>query len=78
MRKRVLARATNLGYAIAGDNTMNCAKVWLAPRRDCAVVVCVNQSGDAAFRASDEAVGALVGLHAAGTGHAESAKRQEK
>jgi CubicO group peptidase (beta-lactamase class C family) len=45
-----------------GDNTMNCANVWVAPRRDFAVLVCINQSGDTAFQASDEAVGALIKL----------------
>jgi len=59
-----------------GDNTMNCANVWVAPRRDFAVLVCVNQSGDIAFRASDEAVGALITLHAAGTSGAETAGRK--
>jgi len=59
-----------------GDNTMNCANVWVAPRRDFAVLVCVNQSGDIAFRASDEAVGALITLHAAGTSRAETAGRK--
>jgi hypothetical protein len=45
-----------------GDNTMNLANVWVAPGRDFAILVCVNQSGDAAFKASDEAVGALIDL----------------
>jgi len=45
-----------------GDNTMNCANVWVAPKRDFAILVCVNQSGDTAFKASDEAVGALIEL----------------
>jgi len=47
----------------AGDNTMNFANVWIAPQRDFAILVCVNQSGDAAFRATDEAVVALMKLH---------------
>jgi CubicO group peptidase (beta-lactamase class C family) len=47
-----------------GDNTMNFANVWIAPRRDFAVLCCVNQSGDTAFDASDEAVVALINLHA--------------
>jgi CubicO group peptidase (beta-lactamase class C family) len=47
-----------------GDNTMNCANVWVAPKRDFAILVCVNQSGDTAFQASDEVVGALIKLHA--------------
>ncbi len=45
-----------------GDNTMNFANVWVAPKKDFAILVCVNQSGDQAFQASDEAVGALFDL----------------
>ena len=45
-----------------GDNTMNCANVWIAPQRDFAILVCVNQGGDTAFKAADEAVGALIKL----------------
>ena len=45
-----------------GDNTMNCADVWIAPKKDFAILVCVNQSGDIAFNAADEAVGAMIGL----------------
>ena len=47
----------------AGDNTMNCANVWIAPRRDFAILVCVNQSSATAFQATDEAVGELIKLH---------------
>ena len=47
----------------AGDNTMNFANVWIAPRRDFAILVCANQSGDIAFRATDEMVGELIALH---------------
>ena len=46
-----------------GDNTMNCANVWIAPQRDFAILVCVNQGGDTAFQATDEAVGELIKLH---------------
>jgi CubicO group peptidase (beta-lactamase class C family) len=46
----------------AGDNTMNFANVWIAPGKDFAILVCVNQSGDIAFKASDAAVSALIGL----------------
>jgi CubicO group peptidase (beta-lactamase class C family) len=46
----------------SGDNTMNFANVWVSPKKNFAVLVCVNQSGDTAFRASDEAVGALIKL----------------
>ena len=45
-----------------GDNTMNFANVWVAPQRNFAILVCVNQSGDAAFHATDEAVGAMIDL----------------
>ena len=44
----------------AGDNTMNFANTWIAPQRDFAILVCVNQSGDSAFKASDAAVGELI------------------
>ena len=46
----------------AGDNTMNFANVWVAPKKNFAILVCVNQSGDTAFQASDEAVGAMIKL----------------
>jgi CubicO group peptidase (beta-lactamase class C family) len=45
-----------------GDNTMNCANVWMAPQRDFALLACVNQSGKTAFDATDDAVGALIQL----------------
>jgi CubicO group peptidase (beta-lactamase class C family)/tRNA A-37 threonylcarbamoyl transferase component Bud32 len=45
-----------------GDNTMNCANVWIAPQENFAILVCVNQSGDAAFQASNAAVGAMIDL----------------
>ncbi len=43
-----------------GDNTMNCANVWIAPQKDFAILVCVNQGGDTAFQASDAAVSAMI------------------
>ena len=46
----------------AGDNTMNFANVWIAPKRDFAIVACVNQSGKTAFTATDEAIVALMKL----------------
>jgi CubicO group peptidase (beta-lactamase class C family) len=46
----------------AGDNTMNCADVWIAPKKDFAILVCVNQSGKVAFSAADAAVGAMIDL----------------
>jgi len=48
-----------------GCNTMNYANVWLAPNRDFAIMVCVNQGDNAAFKATDEAVQALIRIHAA-------------
>ena len=45
-----------------GDNTMNCANVWVAPKKDFAILVCVNQGGDTAFQASDAAVGVMIDL----------------
>jgi CubicO group peptidase (beta-lactamase class C family) len=45
-----------------GDNTMNFSNVWIAPARNFAILVCVNQSGDIAFKATDEAVAALIDL----------------
>ena len=45
-----------------GDNTMNFANVWVAPRRNFAILVCVNQSGNKAFQATDKVVGAMIGL----------------
>jgi CubicO group peptidase (beta-lactamase class C family) len=46
-----------------GDNTMNFANVWIAPKRDFAILVCANESGDTAFQATDAAVGELIKLH---------------
>lgn len=45
-----------------GDNTMNCANVWVAPKKDFALLVCLNQSGGKAFEASDQAMVALADL----------------
>jgi CubicO group peptidase (beta-lactamase class C family) len=45
-----------------GDNTMNFANVWVAPKKNFAILVCVNQSGNQAFKASDQAVAAIIGL----------------
>jgi CubicO group peptidase (beta-lactamase class C family) len=47
----------------AGSNTMNFAVVWMAPKRDFAVLVVTNQGGDTAVKACDEAAAALIGLH---------------
>ncbi|MGA2247114.1 MAG: serine hydrolase domain-containing protein [Verrucomicrobiota bacterium] len=45
-----------------GDNMMNCANIWVTPQKDFAILICVNQSGDKAFEASDEVVGAMIDL----------------
>jgi CubicO group peptidase (beta-lactamase class C family) len=47
----------------AGSNTMNYAVVWMAPKRDFAVLVCTNQGGPTAAKACDEAAAALINLH---------------
>jgi len=47
----------------AGSNRMNYAVVWMAPKRDFAVLVCTNQGGDSATKATDEAAAALIKLH---------------
>jgi hypothetical protein len=43
-----------------GSNTMNFANVWVAPKKDFAVLICVNRGGDTAFKASDDVAGALI------------------
>jgi len=50
-------------YHHAGSNTMNYSNVWIAPKRNFAVLVCTNQGGEAAFGATDEAVGAILGAY---------------
>jgi CubicO group peptidase (beta-lactamase class C family) len=46
-----------------GSNTMNYANVWIAPARNFAILVCVNQGGDAGFKASDETVSELINFY---------------
>jgi CubicO group peptidase (beta-lactamase class C family) len=60
----VVQRSWAGGQALnhGGDNTMNFANIWVAPNKDFAILVCVNQSGDTAFQATDEAVGRLIDL----------------
>ena len=45
-----------------GDNTMNFANVWVAPSRNFAILVCVNQSGTKAFQATDAVAVAMIDL----------------
>lgn len=60
----VLQRSWGGGKVLnhGGDNTMNFANVWIAPKRDFAIIACVNQSGDKAFTATDEAIVELMKL----------------
>ena len=44
----------------AGSNTVNFAVIWLAPRKDFAVLIVTNRGGDSAFEACDKAAGALI------------------
>jgi hypothetical protein len=50
-------------YTHAGSNTMNYAVVWMAPRRDFAVLVTTNQAGPDAEQGTDEAASALIRVH---------------
>jgi hypothetical protein len=54
---------------------MNYAVAWLAPLRGFAVLVCVNQAGDRAAKAADEAASALIRLHLASGTSERSATR---
>ncbi|MDE2126814.1 MAG: beta-lactamase family protein [Armatimonadetes bacterium] len=46
----------------AGSNTMNFAVVWIAPKKDFAVLAATNQGGDAAATACDQTSAALIGM----------------
>ncbi|HEY6327858.1 MAG TPA: serine hydrolase domain-containing protein [Blastocatellia bacterium] len=50
-------------FTHAGSNTMNYAVVWIAPKRDFAVLVTSNQGGPAATKGCDEAAGSLIRLY---------------
>ena len=52
-------------YTHAGSNTMNFAVVWMAPRRDFAVIVTTNQGGTDAAPGTDEAAADLIQLQVA-------------
>ncbi|MDE2238077.1 MAG: beta-lactamase family protein, partial [Elusimicrobia bacterium] len=45
-----------------GSNTLNVADVWIAPNRDFALLVCINEGGDRAAQAADRAIAALLEL----------------
>lgn len=44
----------------SGSNTYWYATIWLAPIRDFGILVATNQGGDAAAKACDQAIGALI------------------
>jgi CubicO group peptidase (beta-lactamase class C family) len=52
--------SVGLALTHAGSNTMWYCDIWVAPEKDFAVLVACNQGGDNAFKACDEAVGALL------------------
>ncbi len=43
-----------------GSNTMNFANVWVAPKKDFAMLICTNQGGDQAFQATDDTAAAMI------------------
>ena len=43
-----------------GSNTMFYVVVWMAPEKNCAVIVATNVGIDAAFDGCDEAAGKLI------------------
>jgi CubicO group peptidase (beta-lactamase class C family) len=47
----------------SGSNTMWFASVWIAPQRNFATLVAINQGGEAAAKAADDATGALIQFH---------------
>jgi len=47
----------------AGSNTLWYAVVWIAPRRNFAVLICSNKGGDTAAKTCDEAAWALIQDH---------------
>jgi CubicO group peptidase (beta-lactamase class C family) len=53
--------AGGTAYTHAGSNTMNHAVVWVAPRKDFAVLVVTNQGGKDAATGTDDAAAALIG-----------------
>ncbi len=50
----------------SGSNTMWFCVVWMAPRKDFAVLACVNMGGTPGAQAADDAVGALIRAHLEG------------
>ena len=58
----LIARPLAGGAALThgGTNTMWFASIWIAPKRDLAVVVATNQGGSVAAKACDDALWKLV------------------
>jgi CubicO group peptidase (beta-lactamase class C family) len=58
----VVPRAWGDGEVLThnGSNTKNFAVIWIAPKRNFAVVVCSNLGGDIAAQATDETAAALI------------------
>ncbi len=52
--------AGGMALTHTGSNTMNFAVVWMAPKRDFAVLVATNAGGDEAPKACDEVAAALI------------------
>ena len=48
-------------YTHAGSNTMNYAVIWVAPKKDFAVLAVTNQGGNDAATGTDEVAAALIG-----------------
>jgi CubicO group peptidase (beta-lactamase class C family) len=61
----VVERSWGGGFVLNhnGSNTSWYASIWLAPARDFAVLSATNQGGDAAAKATDDAVSALIVMH---------------
>jgi len=60
LTQRDWGRGTVLTHG--GSNNMNFATVWIAPRRDFAVVGATNQAGGGADTACDEAAAMMIGM----------------
>jgi CubicO group peptidase (beta-lactamase class C family) len=61
LRERPWGGGTVLAHS--GSNTMNYAIVWMAPKRDFAVLTCTNEGGEDTMKACDEAASALILYH---------------
>jgi CubicO group peptidase (beta-lactamase class C family) len=55
--------ADGVALTHSGSNSMWLATIWIAPQRNFATLVAVNQGGPAAAQAGDEASRALIHLH---------------